>query len=93
MGILQWIALGQSDEPTNQIKMEDEALYGKEVEELMNVEENLGDGERRHNEQECNVQALGLQLHVTDSFLNIGPIAHIQVCTRMGPCVLCLVGR
>ncbi len=89
----QSVTPGQADESTMQIKMEDEALYGKEAEELMNVEENLGGDERRHSEQEYKVQALGLQLHVTDSFLNIGPIAHIQVCVRMCSCVLRLGGR
>ncbi len=58
--------------------MEDEALYGREAKDLR-VEERLGGSSESQSEQECKIKAIGLQLSVSDSLLNIGPIANIQV--------------
>ncbi len=65
-----------------QIKMENETLYGKEAKDLR-VGEGLDGSSESQSEQECKIKALGLQLNVTDSFLNMGPIANIQVCVYM----------
>ncbi len=58
--------------------MEDEALYGREAKDLR-VEERLDGSSESQSEQECKIKAIGLQLSVSDSLLNIGPIANIQV--------------
>ncbi len=78
-------------EASKQIKMEDDAIYGREAEELR-VEEKLG-GDERQNEKEYKVEALGLQLRVTDTLFNIGPIANIQVCMYVYIHVFGIYGR